>query len=375
VTNVLLDHVVLSPAERDEVRRSIRDMVTAAYPNQARRDAAEGAALDRDAWRQLAAEYDLLGVHLPEQLGGQGQSFVYTALAAEAAGRQLAPTPFVRSGVLAAGLLAAGGTEAQRKQWLAPLLDGSLMVLPAGVEAGIGGPFGAAVEVRGTGDATVLNGTLPMVAHGAEADALVVVADAGPRAFVVDARAGGVGVELQETLDLTRPRAEIMLEDVPAQELTLLDGFALRRVLLEATVALALEQVAAARTCIETVVEYAMVRQQFGQPIGAFQAVQHQLADLFGEVETADASVEHAVDLCTLTPPGEAPDDLVLTARLAKAAASEAFVRIARAMIHLHGGIGFTWEHDAHLFYRRALTDRAFLGAPGEHRAALAASL
>ncbi|WP_229052373.1 acyl-CoA dehydrogenase family protein [Aeromicrobium sp. Leaf350] len=360
-----------SRSEEAELVRAVDEMVAAVYPEDAAQRFADDPVPVRAAWARLGGELDLIGLHLPTELGGQGQSFAVHAAVAAALGRRLTPAPHLPVLGSALTLLAHGGTPAQRERWLPEVVAGRLVVAVAGLDHAWDTAYASPLVVDLTGDACVVDGTTDPVVQGGDADLLLLVVQG--QVLAVDPTAPGVHATPLETLDLTRPRVTFRLESVPAEPLGAVTPELLERTLLEATALLAAESAAAARTCLERTVEYATVRTQFDRPIGSFQAVQHALADLFGEVSAAEAAVGVAVDaLASDDASAAAVADAV---RVAKVAASEAFCRASRDAIHLHGGIGFTWEHTAHLFYRRALTDRPLLGAPTLHRRALARAL
>lgn len=360
-------------AEVAELTRAVDDMVAAVYPDDAAQTFVADPVLDRAAWGRLGGELNLIGLHLPEETGGQDQPFAVHASVVAALGRRLSPAPHLPVLGLALRLLADGTTPTQRAQWLPDVLSGRTMVAVAGLEDGWDAhpSHGADLRVGETDGRTTVVGTTSSVVQATEADLVLLVVDG--RVLAVDPRSPGVRIDPLETLDLTRSRSVLRLEDAPAESLGAVGPELLHRALLEATTVLAVESAAAARSCLTRTLEYVTVRTQFDRPIGSFQAVQHALADLFGEVAAAEAAVAVAVDGLSVAEVGSPA--VVEAVRVAKVAASEAFCRAARDSIHLHGGIGFTWEHDAHLYYRRALTDRPLLGDPTSHRRALARAL
>ena len=367
-------YVVLgaSTQEEDELARAVDDLVGSACTLEDAHRAADGVPPGRPAWHRLGDELALVGLHLPESLGGQGQTFAVHAAVVAALGRRLAPVPYLPVLGSALTLLAGGTSPAQRDRWLPAVLAGESIVVVAGLDAGWTSSAGEPDVVVSDGPGGPrLSGTTSPVVQGADADLLLVVADG--RVLAVDPADAEVGVEPLETLDLTRPRARFRLDDVAAEALGSVDAALLRRALLEATTLVAVDGVAAARACLVATIHYATIRTQFDRPIGSFQAVQHALADLFGEVASAEAAVDLAVRALSGTP--DAPSSVVEAVRVARVASAEALSRAARDGVHLHGGIGFTWEHDAHLFLRRAMTDRSLLGDPTLHRRELARAL
>ena len=199
------------------------------------------------------------------------------------------------------------------------------------------------------------------------ADLILVVAqaDAGPSLFAVRGDAEGLTRRPLTTLDMTRKQAALTLDGVPAALVGTEGGAAdvVTRTLRLAVVALAAEQVGGAQRCLDMSVEYAKIRMQFGRPIGSFQAIKHMCADMLLEVESARSAAYYAAWAAQ-----DESDELPLVSSMAKAYCSEAYFRAAADNIQIHGGIGFTWEHDAHLYYRRAKSTELMLGTPGEHR-------
>jgi alkylation response protein AidB-like acyl-CoA dehydrogenase len=241
------------------------------------------------------------------------------------------------------------------------------------------GPDGVALEVQRDGDDLVLDGSKAFVIDGHTAHTLIVVArepgssgSDGVTLVLVDADTAGVTRQRAETMDMTRKQATVDLAEVRVPSSAVLgeaDGGwpAVEATLERAAVALAFEQVGGAQKCLEMSVGYAMVRVQFGRPIGSFQAIKHKCADMLIETEIAKSAAYYAGWAVTA-----GDDELRIAAPLAKSYCSEAFFHAAAETIQIHGGIGFTWEHDAHLYFKRAKTDDLLFGTPADHRAALA---
>ncbi len=319
---------------------------------------------DADLWRRLGTELDVLGINLPEAHGGSGSSFVELAVVARELGRAVAPVPFLGSVVLAGQALVHSGDAAAQAEWLPKIATGELLATLADPALTDG--------LTATGD--TLSGTARHVLHGAEAELLLVLADTpdGPTLFAVAGDAAGVHRESQTPFDLTRRLADLSFTDSPARPVGELGaGAATAAAALDrAAIALAAEQVGGAERCLDTAVEYAKTRQQFNRPIGSFQAIKHLLADLLVEVESASAAADYAAWVVD-GEPGEVPH----AASLAKAFASDTYLLAAKTNIQVHGGIGFTWEHDAHLHFRRATSGKQLLGSPEVHRERLAVHL
>jgi alkylation response protein AidB-like acyl-CoA dehydrogenase len=231
-----------------------------------------------------------------------------------------------------------------------------------------------------------LSGSAPFVCDAAGADLILVLATVEATddlaVVVVGPDADGLRTTAQDTIDTTRTPASLDFDRTPGEELERVSIHGLARALGEASVLVAAEAVGGARACLDSSLDYVRLRHQFDRPIGSFQAVQHLLAELHGELESAQACVEEAARILDRIPDAAALDtrseqdvaELMEASSLAKSVAADTFVHVARETVHLHGGIGFTWEHDAHLYYKRALADLSLLGNPADHRRVLVAS-
>jgi alkylation response protein AidB-like acyl-CoA dehydrogenase len=288
-----------------------------------------------------------------------GLGWVELAAVAEETGRALAPIPLFSSVCLAANALRAGGDEARAERVESGELRGALA-------------FAGRVEVVRYSRGIALSGEHPCVVDGHTADLLVVATRDPERALVVvGADAPGVTRRREATLDPTRPMATITLRDVAVPEsATVGDSAALRRALDRASIALAAESLGSAERCLDMATDYAKTRVQFDRPIGSFQAIKHKLADMLVAVETARSAAGWAATVASSDGP-----ELATAAALAKAYCTEAFFRCAAESLQIHGGIGFTWEHDAHLFLKRARTSLTLLGPPAADRERLAARI
>jgi alkylation response protein AidB-like acyl-CoA dehydrogenase len=301
----------------------------------------------------------------------------------EELGRTLAPVPFLSSSVLATAALLACGTDEQQQAILPPLARGEVTATLAWLEVG-GDPDPEAIATTARpapGGHVLLDGRKRFVLDGHTADLLLVVArtpgTSGPDGlalYEVPAGASGVRRHRLPTMDATRTLAEVVLSDVRVPAASRLGdpaapGWpAIARALARGHVALAAEQVGGAQRCLDLGVEYAKVRQQFGRPIGSFQAIQHNLAELFVMVESARSAAYYAGWAADHASDDEADE----TAACAAAFCADAFFHCAAETIQVHGGIGFTWEHDAHLYWKRARADRALLGTPAAQRERIA---
>jgi alkylation response protein AidB-like acyl-CoA dehydrogenase len=312
---------------------------------------------DTGLWRRLAADLGVAGLAVPDKYAGAGASWRETAVVAEELGRAVAPVPFLGAQLATAALLAAGDAD------LLPAVAAgertAVLVLPLSTGPGAGLPG----TVRVAGGA--LTGTVTSVADALVADVLIVATPDG--LFAVDA--DRVTRTPVTTLDLTRPLCDVTLEAAPGRLLG--DADVARRAWDEALVAgaalLAGEQLGIAEWCLETTVAHLKTRFQFGRPIGSFQGLKHRLAELWVQVTQARAVARYAAGCLA-----DGDPDALVAVSLAQAHCAPVAVRAAEECVQLHGGIGFTWEHPAHLYLKRAKSDAIALGTPERHRARLA---
>lgn len=322
------------------------------------------SGIDSALWRGMA-ELGWCGVHLPEEAGGLGLGLVELVLLQEQLGRRLACVPFFDSVVLAATALRELSQSALAQQWLESLASGEKKaVLALNAE-----PVGPVARARRSDSGWTLDGTWPQVGSGAMADVLLLPAqsEAGDNLLLlVPANAAGVQVQSLTTLDATRRMAAVQCTAValPADHCigqgALLDA-ALARTLQWGAIALAAEQVGAAQQCLDLTLVYASQRVQFDRPIAGFQAVKHRCAQMLVALEGARSAVYGAACMADTVPDAAT---LLLYAAQARVAATEAVQFCAREALHLHGGVGFTWEFDPHLYLRRAQASSQRLGAP-----------
>ncbi|TCM14694.1 alkylation response protein AidB-like acyl-CoA dehydrogenase [Novosphingobium sp. PhB165] len=318
------------------------------------RAAMEGEGIDRALWRDFCQELGFSAISIAEDVGGAGLGLVELAILAEAAGAHVAALPMLGSLMLAAQAIAAGGSKVQREAWLPALLSGE--TIAAFVED-------AGLEVR---DGKLTGGS-GFVAHGALAELFVVTDGSG--AWLVRRDAAGVSVSAQTTMDQTRPLAEVRFDGAAAEALAD-PAEALAAANRAALVGLAAEALGGAQASLDRTVEYARERVQFGRPIGSFQAYKHRLADMMVEIEQARSAVYWAA--CAVD---EGSEEAPLALHAAKSFAADTAFRCAADMIQLHGGIGFTWEHDTHLFFKRARSIQTLLGKGDWHREQVAAMI
>ena len=359
--------------EQDQLRREVRRALAAAGGVAAARRAMQPDAHDAALWRTLARELGLAALAIPEAHGGAGLGWIEVAAVAEELGAALACVPFLSSACVATAAILACASEPQQAAMLPALARGDVTATLAWLEIGGTGEIATVARPAGA-EHVIVSGTKRFVLDGHTADLLLVAArdPAGaPALYAIPSGAGGVRRRRLPTMDATRALAEVVLADVRVPVTAKLGdgGWApIARAIARGRIALAAEQVGGAQACLDAATSYAKVRHQFGRPIGAFQAVQHALAEMFVDVETARSAAYHAAI--------QADDpDPAIEASIASIYCGDAFYRAAAAAIQVHGGIGFTWEHDAHLFFKRARAARTIFGAPDGQRDAVAAAL
>lgn len=355
----------------------VREFLTARSPeSETRRLMATTDGYDRDAWSQMAGQMGWQGLAIPEEYGGSGFSFVELALVLEEMGRALLCAPYFSTVVMAANVLVHGATEVEKKEFLPDIAEGkTIATLAFSEESGRWDERGIRMQGSPSRDGGwTLKGTKQLVLDGHTADLVLVAArtNGGVSLFAVDGDASGLARTPLPTLDQTRKQACLHFDNTPAR-LIGEEGRGwpvLEQVLGVATVALAAEQLGGAQRVLDMAVDYAKVRVQFGRPIGSFQAIQHKCADMLLEVESAKSAVRYAA-WCA----AELNDELPVMAAMAKAYCSEVFFHCAAENIQIHGGIGFTWEHPAHLYFKRAKSSMLMLGDPTHQRALMAKSM
>jgi alkylation response protein AidB-like acyl-CoA dehydrogenase len=331
-------------SEQQDLRAAVRDVAAdRCTPARVREVIDNADAYDAELWSLVAGELGLVGIAVSEAGGGMGGSFVDAAVALEESGAALFPVPLLTSVVAAVALDRAGASDV-----VGPVAAGertaALVVAP---------------------DVTVGDGSLTGTAHhvidGHHADVLVVSTHDG--LFVVEASAATVvGAP---SLDMTRWLATVTFDGAPAQQIA--DADAASRSVDLMRVALAVEVMGGARYCVNSTVDYLKTRVQFGKPIGSFQALQHRASDLAVDLESAASTAYYAAWAAA-----DSPEELPVVAPLAKSVCADAAYRIASETIQMHGGIGFTWEHDAHLYFKRATATKALLGDSHVQRALVA---
>ena len=354
---------LLTSPEEDELSASLRGLLAARCPSTRVLAMYDGdSSLTRDLWPALGIDMGLAGLLVAEQYGGAGASARDAAVVLEELGRSLAPVPFLTSSVMAvAALLAAQAVDPLRE-----IAGGSLT-------CALAAPLGTCITTFSPtatfDDGGFVHGRVVRVA-GTEGSGLLLVPASDPHGMLVLTVVDTATAVLEPlaSLDMSRPLVDLQFAGSPASVVAQGDSAAeaIRVALLLGAALLASEQVGIAQWCLDTTVGYLLERRQFGRLIGSYQAVKHRAADLFIEVETARAVARYAAATWA-----DGSEDRFVASALAQAYCSDVSVRAAQECIQLHGGIGFTWEHPAHLYLKRAKADQVALGTPGDHRAIL----
>lgn len=363
--------------EQDELRKVVRSFL-ARHSTEAdiRRLAADPKGYDRVVWRRMATELGLQGLAIPEEYGGSGFGYAELGIVFEETGRALLCAPYFATVALAAEALLRCDDEAARHDYLPGIASGGTMATLALTEAdGRWDEPGIRLNACEAGGSWQLTGMKTYVPDGHLADLLLVAArtPSGVSLFAVESDAPGITRTALPTLDQTRKQAQIDFADTPARLLGT-DGAAwpaIERTLATASVLLAAEQVGGAAAALDAAVAYAKIRVQYGRAIGSFQGIKHKCADMLAEIESARSAAYGG--LWALDAGDEA--EIAIAAALAQAFCSEAYAVVASENIQVHGGIGFTWEHPAHLYLKRAKSSEVLLGTPSYHRELLATRL
>ncbi|PYV05659.1 MAG: acyl-CoA dehydrogenase [Acidobacteria bacterium] len=360
--------------EQEQFRAAIRRFLQEkSPPTEVRRLMDTATGYDPEIWRQLSEQLALPGIHIPEQYGGAGFGMVELCIVTEEMGRALLCAPYFSTAVLATNAILNAGTEAQKSSLLPDLASGVRLAALAVTEPnGQWDPQAIELVATPVAEDFLLEGAKSYVVDGHVADLLVVAGRApgtaggeGLALFTVRADASGVDRRLLESMDATRKIARIEFHGAQAQLLGDVNDGAkpLVRTLDQAAIALANEMVGGAQAVFDAAVNYAKLRVQFGRTIGSFQAIKHKCADMLLEMELAKSAAYYAAQAAAADDP-----EWPALACLAKAAASEMYLHIAAECIQIHGGIGFTWDHDTHLWFKRAKSSQVFLGQPYYHR-------
>ena len=361
-------------SEQQEFRSVLRRFfVETSPPAEVRRLMATDAGWEPERWRELNTQLGLCGVHVPERYGGQGFGLVELGIVLEEMGRQLVCAPYFASAVLATSAILNAATDAQKEALLPPLVLGEQVATLAFAEPN-GRWDAGGVEMTATpvGGGFRLDGVKSFVLDGCAADLLVVLArrpgstgDEGLSFFLVRADAAGLTRRSLKALDPTRKLARLEFAGVAAELLggEGAAGAAFATTMVQAAIALASEMVGGAEKLRQSALDYANLRMQFGRPIASFQSMKHKQADMLLDVELAKSAAYYAAEAAD-----DGANDLPALASLAKASASEAYLQTAIHTIQIHGGIGFTWDNDTHLWFKRAKSSEVFLGDPAWHR-------
>jgi len=359
--------------EQDELRKMVRRFLEEKSPEtEVRRLMATDEGYDPAVWSQMANELALQALGIPEAYGGQGFGPVELYVVFEEMGAALLCSPYFSTVALAANALLHVGSEANKQQFLPGIASGeTIATLCVTDDAGEWNVANTQMSANGSGANFTLSGVASYVTDGAIANLILVPAKTakGLSLFAVDASASGLTRTALLTMDQTRKQARLEFSNVAAT-LVGTEGGAqagLETALQIAAAMLAAEQVGGAQRVLDNAVSYAKDRVQFGRPIGSFQAIKHKCADMLLDVESAKSAAYYAA-YCAQ----ELNDELPIAASLAKSFCSEAYFHCAAENIQIHGGIGFTWEHHAHLYFKRAKSSELFLGEPAYHRELLA---
>jgi alkylation response protein AidB-like acyl-CoA dehydrogenase len=359
--------------EQEELRKTVRAFLDQKSPEtEVRRLMDTEDGYDPAVWKQMGEQLGLQGLIIPEDFGGSGYTYVELGVVLEEMGRALLCAPYFSTVVLAANTLIHCGDDAAKGEYLPGIASGETIATLAFTEpSGKWDEAGITLPATKSGDGWTLTGTKSFVLDGATANLILVAArtDKGISIFAVDAGASGLTRTPLSTMDQTRKQAKLEFSNTPAKLIgTDGDGWkTLSTVLDLAAVGLSAEEVGGAQKVLDMAVEYAKVRIQFGRPIGSFQAIKHKCADMLLEVESAKSAAYYGM-WCA----AEMNDELPSVASLAKAYCSEAYFHAAAENIQIHGGIGFTWEHPAHLYFKRAKSSELLFGDPTYHRELLA---
>lgn len=357
--------------EQQAIKETAREFLAARVKSERMREiAASEDGFDAAAWTEMA-ELGWAGLALPQEWGGHGLGTVELAVLFEELGYALAPTPLL-SGTVVGLALAVGGSDEQRERFLRPLAAGERRGAPALWDAGAPAAPGVhTMAARADGDGVVLDGEKVIVLDAGSADFFLVV-DADGCRHLVERKAAGVEIKAEDSLDPTRRLYSVRFEGVhvPAADTLPAAPAEFLPVLYRTCVAIAAESTGVAQRAMEMAVEYAKDRQQFGRPIGAYQAVSHRCAQMLLETENSRSAVYGAAWAADAD-----PETLPVAASTAKAYASDAGWRVPDASIQVHGGIGFTWEHDLHFFLKRGRANAALFGDAKWHRERVAEAI
>ncbi len=363
--------------EQRDLRALVRAFCADAWPEtEVRRLMDTPDGFDPEVWRRLGGDLGILGLAVSEEYGGEGRGIVDLAIIADECGRVVACSPFLSTIALSATALLHSADDGPKRELLAGIIRGQKVIALAATDAaGHWQPTGESVTATEKSGAWTLNGTQSHVIDGAAASDLLVLAQTptGPALFLVDPAAQGVTRKPQTTLDQTRRMAIVTLLNVPGTVVGALGGAAeaVAHARDVAAVVLAAEAVGGSQSLLDISVEYAKARLQFGRPIGGFQGVKHRCANMLVAVEDARSTAYHAAWALD----DDSIDDIRVAVDLATVVTADAYRQVAKDTVQVHGGIGFTWEHPTHLYYKRAASDAALLGGRAAASERLAAGV
>ena len=359
--------------EQEELRRTMRRFCESRSPSaEVRRLMATTEGYDVSVWQQMASQLGLQSLTIPERHGGAGFGYVELAIVFEEMGRMLLCSPYFATVAMAVNALLCSGDEDACATYLPSIATGeTIATLALAEDSGRWDDSSVELVAERSGSSWILNGHKSFVVDGAIANLVLVVARsaAGLCLFAVEGDAAGMRRTPLLTLDQTRKLARLEFLRTPAR-LVGGDGEAwpgLSRALDLAVIALAAEEVGGAQRCLDMSVDYSKLRYQFGRPIGSFQAVKHRCADMLLHVESARSAAQYAAWAAA-----EDSEEVPVAASVSKATCSDAYFYTAAENIQVHGGIGFTWDHDAQLYFKRAKSSQLFLGGSAYHREQLA---
>jgi len=354
--------------EQEMLRQSARSLLEKECPSTTvRRLMEDERGYEPELWKKMA-ELGWTGLVIPEEFGGAGLSYVDLVLVLEEMGRVVLPSPFIWTAMVAEALK-RGGSDAQKKALLPKIAAGNLIAVPAYLEAtAVWGAEGITLAARPSGSGFTLDGAKLFVNDAHIADCILVAArtggsgEDGVTLFAIEPKRAGISMSALKTMDQTRKLSEVKFSGVAASAADVVGEVGkgwkiLSDVIDRGKVMLAAEMVGGAQKVLDITVEYAKVRVQFGRPIGSFQAVQHKCANMMIDVEGAKSAVYYAAWALS-NEVAEAP----LAAAVAKTAASDAYRRVSADGVQVHGGIGFTWDHDMHLYFKRAKSSEFTFG-------------
>jgi alkylation response protein AidB-like acyl-CoA dehydrogenase len=360
--------------EQEEFRSGVRRALQARSPTtEVRRLMATDAGFDRDGWKKLNQELGLTAIHIPEAYGGGGFGYGELGIVLEEMGRNLLCAPYFSTAVLATAAILNAGSEEQKKALLPKIAEGEITATFAFSEdSGLTDAASVAATAVPSGSTYRIEGTKSFVLDGHTADLIVVVArqpgttgDKGLSFFTVEGTAAGLDRTLLKTMDETRKLARLTFKSVEAKLLGAegAGAAALAKTMQQAVVCLANEMVGGAERLREDALDYVKMRMQFGRSIASFQTTKNKAADMLVDVEMAKSAAYYAAAALD-----EGDDDLPAVASLAKATAAEAYLQTAIHAVQMHGGIGFTWDNDTHLWFKRAKSSEILFGDANYHR-------